>query len=156
MASLGAPGPFSLFPGIQRIIVPLDGPGFALKQGEATSHWVSRLETLAFSGDATTVMTEVKDSTLDLNVMIDPLWGQCSVNVVQRSGGLEFPDQGPAELYFFVAVDQTVAVTVPELSSQAQVIPPLGALLISGLQLIKASAAVGGGGALIWGVVFRR
>lgn len=156
MASLGDPGPFSLFPGIERTIVPLDGGGFALKQGEAPQHWVSRLEAFTFRGDSATVMTEVKASTLDLNVMIDPLWGRCSVNLVHRSGALALDNQRPAALQFFVAIDQVVAVKLPELATVPLLIPPLGSLLLSDLALTQATVDFGPGGALIWGTVLRR
>lgn len=69
MADLKASGPFSAFPGIDRIITPLSGPAFRLTHDGGAPHEVTPLVPYAFSGDWAT-SAELTGPGQDYNVMV--------------------------------------------------------------------------------------
>lgn len=60
-------GEFSLFPGMHRILVPIQGAGFALD-----SDVYEKFEIAQFSGDTKIFCTLLKDSVVDLGLIYDP------------------------------------------------------------------------------------
>ena len=68
MAQVAEDGPFSAFPGLDRSLTVIDGPGFGL-QGEG---WALRADPgvpVGFPGDVPVMATEVTGPAEDLNVM---------------------------------------------------------------------------------------
>ncbi|MBO1110454.1 HutD/Ves family protein [Bordetella petrii] len=69
IASIDAPGPFSRFPGVDRVIALLEGEGAHLR-GEGVDHRLDvPLRPFAFSGDAAIDCTLLGGASTDFNVM---------------------------------------------------------------------------------------
>ncbi|MCX2183862.1 HutD family protein [Streptomyces sp. SKN60] len=69
LADVAAGGPFSAFPGVDRIITVVDGPGMELTV-DGTPHLVdTAYEPFAFSGDAATDCRLLGGPLVDFNVM---------------------------------------------------------------------------------------
>ncbi len=81
MADLKQSGPFSLFPGIDRVITPIEGPAFRLLHGAFGSQEVTPLVPYAFSGDWPTA-AELKGPGRDYNLMIRRAAGSCWTEVL--------------------------------------------------------------------------
>ena len=71
IATIAASGPFSAFPGVDRIIALLDGPGVRLASRDgAIDHALNRpLEPFSFPGEAAIDSTVLGDASSDFNVM---------------------------------------------------------------------------------------
>lgn len=107
-AEIGAGGPFSSFPGVDRHFVVVDGPALVLTV-DGVDHPVSRHEPLAFAGESA-VSATITGPTVDLNVMTRR--GRCTATlaVAHLSGPLVLPYDGR----LLVAVlDGEVQVTTP-------------------------------------------
>lgn len=68
MATVSEDGPFSLFPGIERNLTVLTGPGFTLT-GETLTFEARPLTPVAFPGDIPIAATNVTAPSTDFNVM---------------------------------------------------------------------------------------
>lgn len=72
-AEVGASGPFSTFPGLERWLVLLEGAGFRIDFGARGSVDLTEpLVPLRFSGDWPAAATLVEGPCTDLNLMVDP------------------------------------------------------------------------------------
>lgn len=80
IATITRDGPFSPFPGCDRILVPLDGPLQLDVAG--TIHDVPRLGALRFRGEEEVSAIGVTTPTVDLNVIVDRDRGSAGVQVV--------------------------------------------------------------------------
>ncbi len=70
IADLAASGPFSTFPGIDRVLYLLDGPPVTVVVDGVTTPMTS-LDAVAFAGEATTSVLVEHGPTRDLNVMVE-------------------------------------------------------------------------------------
>lgn len=77
LADITGSGPFSPFPGVQRVITLLDGPAMTLHTPDG-AHTLAPFEPFAFDGDWA-VHCEVPAPTRDLNVMTRR--GRCTATV---------------------------------------------------------------------------
>ncbi len=68
LATVASDGPFSLFPGISRVLIVTEGEGMAL-HGPSTKRVLPRFEPIAFSGEEPIEATLVSGPTTDFNVM---------------------------------------------------------------------------------------
>lgn len=68
VATVETDGPFSLFPGVDRVLTVIEGPGFAL-EGEGIALRAGPLEPVAFPGDVPVRAAGVSAPCRDLNVM---------------------------------------------------------------------------------------
>lgn len=68
MATVAEDGPFSLFPGIERNLTVISGPGFRL-EGSGIALDARPLVPVAFPGDVALAATEVTAPSHDFNVM---------------------------------------------------------------------------------------
>ena len=68
IAEVAADGPFSAFPGVDRVIMLVDGAEMALDV-DGVTHRLERFDVLAFSGEATTLCRVPAGPTRDLNLM---------------------------------------------------------------------------------------
>ena len=68
VAEIDAPGPFSIFTGVDRIIALIDGPAMLLTV-DGMRHDLALLDQLAFAGDSDTGCDIPHGRTRDLNVM---------------------------------------------------------------------------------------
>lgn len=70
IAHVGADGPFSLFPGIDRSIALLDGEGMVLSRPGGRNETLTKInQPFAFSGDWTISSRNLAGPTIDLNIM---------------------------------------------------------------------------------------
>ena len=70
-APVNAPGPFSLFPGVERTLVVTEGAGLVLAHGDrAPRARLRRLEPYRFAGDWPTTAELPHGAITDLNVMV--------------------------------------------------------------------------------------
>jgi uncharacterized protein len=77
MARIEAAGPFSAFPGIDRTLTVLDGPGLRLAvDGHPVVELTPQSAPFPFAGDSTAAATLLAGAVTDLNVMTrrDRLW----------------------------------------------------------------------------------
>lgn len=68
VAEITADGPFSDFPGVDRVLTLVDGEGLVLNVGDSEHH-LRRFDTLAFAGDATTACRLPVGPARALNLM---------------------------------------------------------------------------------------
>lgn len=70
MAEIAAPGPFSAFPGVDRLLVYLAGTGVALRIGSRAEQVMRQeLEWVSFAGEDDVVATPLGGPSTDLNLM---------------------------------------------------------------------------------------
>lgn len=85
VASIGMPGPFSAFPGVDRQIMLLDGDGVHL-HGEGIDHRLDvPFQPFAFSGDVPLDCTMLGVASTDFNVMARRRCAQAELRVVQAA-----------------------------------------------------------------------
>lgn len=83
IATIAAPGPFSAFPGVDRVILLLDGDGVRL-QGQGIDHRLATpLAPFAFSGDVPLDCALLGGISSDLNVMTRRSQWRAEVQVVR-------------------------------------------------------------------------
>lgn len=87
MARVDAAGPFSLFPGIERNLTVIDGPGFALR-GAGLALDCAPLVPVAFAGDVALDAVDVAAPSDDFNVMTARALPRPEVSVL-RAASLE-------------------------------------------------------------------
>jgi environmental stress-induced protein Ves len=68
-AGVDAAGPFSAFPGFERLLVVIEGEGLALRHGARPALRVPRLQPHGFSGDDATSAELLAGPVTDLNVL---------------------------------------------------------------------------------------
>ncbi len=87
IATIAAPGPFSIFPGVDRNIMLLDGDGVRLRSddGEIDHRLDAPHKPFAFSGDAAIDCTLFGGASSDFNVMTRRGAWQADVQVVRRA-----------------------------------------------------------------------
>jgi environmental stress-induced protein Ves len=87
IADVDASGPFSTFPGVDRVITPCAGPALRLTV-DGTEHDLAPYEPFSFPGEAST-SCEITAPTRDLNVMTRRGVWTADVRVVPAGGELE-------------------------------------------------------------------
>jgi uncharacterized protein len=84
MAQVASDGPFSIFPGIDRTLLLLEGEGFRLTFPEQLEVVLDQpLVPLYFSGEDTIHCQLLEGPCQDFNVMIDRDWGQAKTQLSQ-------------------------------------------------------------------------
>lgn len=141
MAEVAADGPFSAFPGVDRVILLMDGAGFALRRADGLEVRVDRAHVpFAFLGEDAWHCRLLDGPVLDLNVMTDRAARRAAVRVVGpglvdatwavalapgRVGGEEVVRGDLVELDGpVVATEAVVAVTIAAWSSTARAARP--------------------------------
>ena len=72
-AEVAVSGPFSAFPGLERMLLLLEGAGFAIDFGPRGSVDLTQpLRPIWFSGDWPATATLVDGPCMDFNLMVDP------------------------------------------------------------------------------------
>ncbi|WP_406859393.1 HutD family protein [Streptomyces sp. HUAS MG47] len=108
LADVAAGGPFSSFPGVDRIITVVDGPGMELTV-DGVPHTVDALyEPFAFPGDADTDCRLLGGPLVDFNVMTRRTAATARVRVT-REGFSVAPQGGAVTLVIALAGTATVA-----------------------------------------------
>ena len=105
IATVSASGPFSVFPGVDRTLMLLEGEGVALTFAGQASEEVKRLEQrwrpLAFPGEAEVHCRLLGGPVRDFNLMVDRATAQASFEVVALAPGetREIPGGGTVLLH---------------------------------------------------------
>lgn len=69
VARIDAPGPFSVFAGIERLLTVIDGPTLELLESDNRRHRLARWDTLAFAGETPISVPDSAGVTHDFNLM---------------------------------------------------------------------------------------
>lgn len=88
MATVAEDGPFSLFPGIERNLTVISGPGFHL-QGDGIALDARPLAPVAFPGDVALAATQVTAPSEDFNVMTARALPRPEVAVITGNARIE-------------------------------------------------------------------
>lgn len=91
VAEVSAGGPFSAFPGVDRILVLLTGDGIDLAVADARVELRPPYGAHAFPGEAEVHATLVDGPTTDLNVMCRRDSWQAAVELIEDAGALGIP-----------------------------------------------------------------
>ncbi|MEU8617759.1 HutD family protein [Streptomyces sp. NPDC048623] len=103
LADVAAGGPFSAFPGVDRVITVVDGPGMELTV-DGTPHTVDApYEPFAFSGDATTDCRLLAGPIVDFNVMTRRAAATAEVRVTREPFETGAPAAGSVTLVIALA-----------------------------------------------------
>lgn len=81
IATVGKPGPFSIFEGIDRHLVLLSGKGMLLNFNVNQIILNQPYQKIEFKGEDAIECQLLKDETKDFNVMIDRNWGKVNVEI---------------------------------------------------------------------------
>jgi hypothetical protein len=88
IATVAASGPFSVFPGIDRTLLLLDGAGVVLSVGDATEVVLDRRwQPFAFPGEAEIHCRLLGGPVRDFNLMVDRALARGSLEVVHLAPG---------------------------------------------------------------------
>lgn len=79
IAKVGSDGPFSLFPGIDRILMLLEGNGFLLNKNSGNELMNQRLKPLSFTGEEVIDCKLIQGPCRDFNVMTDRNYAHSSL-----------------------------------------------------------------------------
>lgn len=111
-ASVATSGPFSIFPGIDRTLLLLEGDGFALRCGDGSEVILSRPGgRIDFRGDDATECRLLGGPCRDFNVMVDRALFRHTVTLWR--GGRDTAPVACAPLCLVYLVDGSLTVTAP-------------------------------------------
>ncbi|MFH9353722.1 HutD family protein [Kitasatospora sp. NPDC017646] len=91
LADVASAGPFSPFPGIDRVITLVEGPGMALTVDEIEHSVDTPFRPFTFSGDATTDCRLLGGPVVDFNVMTRRGRVEAAVDLVTDAGAVRVP-----------------------------------------------------------------
>lgn len=132
-ATVSTPGPFSAFPGFDRVLVVTDGSGLRLSHGDtALEVRVGPLDPYAFSGDDPTSATLPDGPVSDFNVILRRGWRRADVRVLRPGarGVRERLSAGDAFVHALTGgVDVRLAAGVAEPSHRVLLAPGESALV---------------------------
>ena len=97
VAQIDAPGPFSTFAGVDRILALIDGPALHLTV-DGARHDLALLDLLAFAGESETVCDIPQGRTRDLNVMTRRGSMDATLEFVRVQSGREYTVEAAAVL----------------------------------------------------------
>ena len=110
-AEVAAGGPFSTFPGVDRVIILIDGPAMALTV-DGVRHELQRHGPFAFDGGSPTICEIPAGPTRDLNVMTRRGRVRAEVEVLEPATTEQVAVESGTELVL-VAITGHVLVTQP-------------------------------------------
>lgn len=135
-------GPFSVLPGVDRVLVLTEGAGLVLRHGaDGTPTRLVPLVAHAFAGDAPTQAALVAGPVRDLNVMTRRGRAMASVEVVRAAAGA-VPRVVPAGDLLVHAVAGTVGVAVAGVATRWALAP--GCTLVATGRVEATSLALDG------------
>jgi uncharacterized protein len=114
VAEVEADGPFSVFPGVDRVIMLIGGPEMHMNvEGEVRR--LECLDSLSFPGDAATTCRVPSGATRDLNLMVKRGRAAGSVQVIEvaGSGGVRSIAADDGETVLLLALSNGLAVQAP-------------------------------------------
>ena len=110
MARVAAPGPFSLFPGVDRTLSVIAGAGISLAFEDRTVTLDGLSEPVRFAGDAQVISALVSRAIEDLNVMTRR--GRCDHRVKRHSLVRETVLKWQGDIGVVIAIDGSIDVQV--------------------------------------------
>ena len=127
IATVASSGPFSVFPGVDRILTLLEGEGMALSFGNGPEVVLDRpLRPFPFPGEAEIQCRLLGGPVRDFNLMVDRAVAEASLEVVRLAPGESRPLAGAGGVLLHVlegrasvageplAVDETLWLEQPE------------------------------------------
>ncbi|MCA9286605.1 MAG: HutD family protein [Phycisphaerales bacterium] len=109
IATIGSAGPFSLFPGVDRILLLVDGHGMLIRIGDGAWQRIDRpFEPLDFAGEVPVDCRLIDGPVHDLNVMVDRMHWRALVRTIRRPGDGVAGEAAAAR--FLVAFHGTVRI----------------------------------------------
>jgi hypothetical protein len=113
-ADVASDGPFSLFPGCERVLVLLEGAGIELVRADGgITRLAQPFDTLRFSGDEPIDSRLVDGPIRDFNAIVDRSRFACEVAVVRAAAACDLATAGAELLVYACAGDAHVdGVTV--------------------------------------------
>ncbi|PTL83046.1 HutD family protein [Vitiosangium sp. GDMCC 1.1324] len=127
IASVAESGPFSVFPGIDRTLLMLDGVGMALTFGSAPEVVLDRcLSPFAFPGEAVVHCRLLGGPVRDFNLMVDRAVAQATLEVIHLAPGMSRTVAGSGTVFLHaleglstvsgspLAVEETLWLESPE------------------------------------------
>ncbi|MFD8704940.1 HutD family protein [Kitasatospora sp. NPDC059648] len=113
LADVASVGPFSPFPGIDRVITLVEGSGMVLTVDGVERSVDTPFRPFAFPGDATTDCRLLGGEVVDFNVMTRRGRTEAAVDLVTEPGAVQVP---PAATVLLVCLTGSAAVDGTELS----------------------------------------
>lgn len=102
MAFVQSSGPFSEFPGLDRILILLKGKGFVLlSQKKELKRLTNPFETFSFPGESKIDCELLGDECLDFNIMTSREWGSSAVSIKSVNKGESQSFQSDQTLFLF-------------------------------------------------------
>ncbi|MFJ9697559.1 HutD family protein [Kitasatospora sp. NPDC101183] len=98
LADVASAGPFSVFPGIDRVITLVEGAGMVLTVGGAEQRVDAPYRPFAFPGDASTDCRLLGGPVVDFNVMTRRGRVEASVDIATAPADVQVPTDGSALL----------------------------------------------------------
>ena len=111
VAGVATSGPFSVFPGIERVLVVLDGDGLRLAHAGQADVTLGPLQPYTFSGDGATEGTLLGGPVRDFNVMARRAMLQPRVTVLRPEPSVDVPLSPAVTLLY--CVQGTAAGSLP-------------------------------------------
>jgi hypothetical protein len=136
IADVATDGPFSVFPGIDRILTLIEPAGVLLTV-DGVEHNLNYLDPFSFPGDAATTAQLTAGVTRDLNVMTSRRSTRATVDIVAL-GVAATVTQGPAETVLVVVVAGAAMVTADATSAR---LGPLDSLFVGAVGPVTLTAA---------------
>ena len=135
VAEIDAPGPFSTFTGVDRIIALIGGPAMFLTV-DGTRRDLALLDQLAFAGDSDTVCDIPRGRTRDLNVMTRRGSVDASLEFVEVRSDRQYRIEAPTVL---LGISGRVDVQAP---TEVSLAPLDGLEFATAQQVLVAGAGV--------------
>jgi len=98
MASIKSNGPFSIYPGIDRTLLLLEGTGFKLTDQRTTTLINQVFSPIEFSGENVIECTLVQNECRDFNIMVDRSFGRTKTSII--SYPLKINNSNPGKTVF--------------------------------------------------------
>ncbi|WMC09787.1 HutD family protein [Oceanimonas pelagia] len=114
-ARVGQNGPFSCFPGIDRVLMLLEGDGVELAMASGTRVLKRPFEPIAFSGDEPVHCRLLNGECLDFNLMTRRDWGRATLEVLPlRAGDACFSQAPQARLLYLHGGEPRLWIVAPD------------------------------------------
>ncbi len=86
MATVHSDGPFSFFPGIERILLLVEGKGFKLNKNSETILMDTPFSPLSFAGEEEISCQLIQGTCLDFNIMTKRDFAKSTLRIVEING----------------------------------------------------------------------
>ena len=120
VATIGASGPFSAFPGYDRVLVPLSGGTVELHHGNAAGTSVLKpFEPYLFKGEWETQCNLDAEVARDFNVMTKRSWGKAQVDSKSLASDEKTTIASAADYFFIFCIDAPLRFQLPNMQEDS-------------------------------------